>query len=74
MTPNCHNRPEFTVRQWGKSAPVDLSAFKCLVICCQATINGVRQRVFLDQLPESAGRYSDEPPIVCGLLCNQEAA
>jgi len=41
---------------------------------CQATINGVRQRVFLDQLPESAGRYSDEPPIVCGLLCNQEAA
>lgn len=41
---------------------------------CQATISGVRQRVFLDQLPESAGRYSDEPPIVCGLLCNQEAA
>jgi hypothetical protein len=41
---------------------------------CQATINGVRQRVFLDELPESAGRYSDEPPIVCGLLCNQEAA
>ncbi|WP_146776566.1 hypothetical protein [Xanthomonas oryzae] len=41
---------------------------------CQATINGVRERVFLDQLPENAGRYSDEPPIVCGLLCNQEEA
>lgn len=39
---------------------------------CQATINGVRQRVFLDELPETAGRYSDEPPISCGLLCQPE--
>lgn len=38
---------------------------------CQATINGVRQRVFLDELPTTAGRYSDEPPISCGLLCDQ---
>lgn len=41
---------------------------------CKATIDGKRQRVSLDQLPEGAGRYSDEPVIVCGLLCNQEAA
>lgn len=40
---------------------------------CQATIDGVRQRVFLDELPESAGRYTDEPPIQCGLLCDQAA-
>jgi hypothetical protein len=37
---------------------------------CQATINGKRQRVFLDDLPETAGRYSDEPPISCGPLCD----
>lgn len=37
---------------------------------CQATINGVRRRVHLDELPSSAGRYSDEPPISCGLLCD----
>lgn len=41
---------------------------------CQATIDGKRQRVHLDELPESAGRYSDEPPVSCGLLCNQEVA
>lgn len=41
---------------------------------CQATINGVRRRVSLDDLPVSAGRYSDEPPITCGLLCDSEAA
>lgn len=41
---------------------------------CKATIDGKRQRVSLDELPENTGRYSDEPPIVCGLLCNQEAA
>jgi hypothetical protein len=40
---------------------------------CQATIAGVRQRVFLDELPATAGRYSDEPPITCGLLCDQPA-
>lgn len=37
---------------------------------CQATIDGKRVRVFLDELPETAGRYSDEPPISCGLLCD----
>jgi hypothetical protein len=41
---------------------------------CQATIGGVRQRVHLDELPPTAGRYSDEPPVSCGLLCNSEAA
>jgi 3'-phosphoadenosine 5'-phosphosulfate sulfotransferase (PAPS reductase)/FAD synthetase len=41
---------------------------------CQATINGERRRVHLDELPESAGRYSDEPPITCGLLCTPVAA
>lgn len=39
---------------------------------CQATINGVRRRVSLNELPPNAGRYSDEPPISCGLLCTEE--
>lgn len=38
---------------------------------CQATIDGVRQHVSLDDLPLDAGRYSDEPPISCGLLCQE---
>jgi hypothetical protein len=38
---------------------------------CQATINGTRQHVSLDDLPPDAGRYSDEPPISCGLLCQE---
>lgn len=41
---------------------------------CQATINGKRQRVSLVDLPPTAGRHSDEPPISCGLLCDQELA
>jgi len=41
---------------------------------CQATIDGKRLRVFLDELPETAGRYSDEPPMSCGILCDQQEA
>ncbi len=41
---------------------------------CKVTINGERQRVSLDELPESAGRHSNEPPIVCGLFCDQGGA
>lgn len=32
-----------------------------------------RIRVFLDELPEDAGRHEDEPPISCGLFCMEEA-
>lgn len=35
-------------------------------------INGVRHRVFLDELPPDAGRYVLEPDIECGVLCIQE--
>lgn len=37
----------------------------------QATIDGRRQRVHLDELPLTAGRHSDDPPMSCGLLCQQ---
>lgn len=40
---------------------------------CQATIEGIRQRVQLHDLPLTAGRYTDEPPISCGLLCDSGA-
>jgi hypothetical protein len=30
-----------------------------------------RKRVFLDELPETMGRYSEEPDIECGLLCQE---
>lgn len=40
----------------------------------QATIDGRRQRVHLDELPLTAGRHSDDPPMSCGLLCNQPGA
>lgn len=32
-------------------------------------IKGVRNRVFLDELPENMGRYQQEPDISCGILC-----
>lgn len=31
-----------------------------------------RERVFLDELPPNAGRYTDEPDIECGVLCIHE--
>lgn len=31
--------------------------------------NGERVRVFLDELPVTAGRYKEEPDIECGVLC-----
>lgn len=37
---------------------------------CQATINGRRQRVFLDELPPDAGRYGREK-MACGIVCDQ---
>lgn len=33
---------------------------------------GKRIRVFLDELPENAGRYNEEPDIECGVLCINE--
>lgn len=39
---------------------------------CQATIDGVRKRVHLDELPPTAGHYPSEEPITCGLLCDAE--
>lgn len=33
-----------------------------------------RIRVFLDELPETAGRYEVEPDIECGVLCHGEAS
>lgn len=40
----------------------------------EGSINGVRwrERVFLDELPPDAGRYSAEPDIECGVLCVSE--
>jgi hypothetical protein len=38
---------------------------------CQQQSGGVRKRVTLRELRPDAGVYSDEPPIVCGLLCDQ---
>jgi PP-loop superfamily ATP-utilizing enzyme len=35
--------------------------------------DGKRKRVFLDELPEDMGRYSSEPSIECGLLCEETA-
>lgn len=32
-------------------------------------VNGKRQRVFLDELPPTMGRYNAEPDIECGVLC-----
>tara|TARA_R100001530_G_scaffold88084_2_gene61317 strand:+ start:376 stop:1152 length:777 start_codon:yes stop_codon:yes gene_type:complete len=32
-------------------------------------VKGERVRVFLDELPENAGRYEDEPDISCGIMC-----
>lgn len=37
----------------------------------KATINGVRQRVFLDELDPAAGRYESEPAMSCGVTCQQ---
>lgn len=37
----------------------------------QVTIDGVRQRVFLDELDPAAGRYDTEPSISCGIVCQQ---
>lgn len=31
--------------------------------------DGLRKRVFLDELPPDAGRYASEPDIDCGILC-----
>ena len=33
-------------------------------------VDGKRQRMFLDELPEGRGRYEAEPPIECGIGCN----
>jgi len=41
-------------------------------ICKTYAENGDRKRVFLDKLPENAGRHSDEPPISCGIMCEAE--
>lgn len=38
---------------------------------CKTTINGVRQKVFLDELDPNAGRYEDEPSMSCGVTCQQ---
>jgi hypothetical protein len=35
----------------------------------KATIDGVRRRVTLRELPPDAGRYEDEPDITCGVVC-----
>lgn len=37
-------------------------------------VKGERIRVFLDELPPDAGRYSTEPDIECGVLCSPSAA
>lgn len=34
--------------------------------------NGIRTRVFLDELPTDTGRYDGEPDIECGVLCVNE--
>jgi 3'-phosphoadenosine 5'-phosphosulfate sulfotransferase (PAPS reductase)/FAD synthetase len=36
---------------------------------CKKYVNGERQRVFLDELPEGEGDLSLEKPIQCGLFC-----
>ena len=33
--------------------------------------DGKRKPVYLDMLPPTAGRYKDEPPASCGLLCGE---
>lgn len=37
----------------------------------KVTINGVRQRVFLDELDPNAGRYESELSLSCGVVCQQ---
>jgi hypothetical protein len=39
----------------------------------KSRIGGTRKRVFLDELPEGTGIYTQEPDIECGVLCNHEA-
>lgn len=39
----------------------------------KATINGVRKRVTLRELPLNTGRYEDEPDIECGVVCQMAA-
>lgn len=36
---------------------------------CKTQVGGVRQRVFLDELPPDTGRYDQEPDIKCGIWC-----
>ena len=36
-----------------------------------STKAGVRSPMFLDELPPTAGNYSEEPPIQCGLFCGE---
>lgn len=36
---------------------------------CKVQKDGVRKRVFLDELPPDAGNYSEEPESQCGIFC-----
>lgn len=44
------------------------------VAICKKNKNGERIRVFLDELPEDAGKYEDEPDIECGPQCKAPKA
>jgi len=43
-----------------------------VAICKSYKGDGKRKRVFLDELPPTAGRYSEEPSFDCGVLCQSE--
>lgn len=40
-----------------------------VAICKSYAGDGLRKRVFLDELPPHAGRYAAEPDIECGVVC-----
>ncbi|MCP5018878.1 MAG: phosphoadenosine phosphosulfate reductase family protein [Ketobacter sp.] len=41
------------------------------VAICKTEKGGIRQRIFLDELPLDQGNYKTEPPIQCGILCGE---
>lgn len=62
-----HVRKHFPVAFWNKARierELDIAI-------CKTYKNGKRIRVFLDELPEDAGRYKSEPAIQCGLFCGE---
>jgi hypothetical protein len=79
---NCIGCPKGNAGYWNKIRRDFPDTFERMAVLegelgvriCQATIGGERRRVSLRELPTSAGVYSDEPPLSCGLFCSEGGA